>query len=124
MKTGLFPASIAILMLAACGKGPESEESTQKSTSGGNPLTAPVDYLGAIGNAQKSAISTLDLTSLTKSVSLFHAAEDRFPKDLNELVTMKYIPKLPTAPQGTQLTYDPASGKVAIVKLPSPPPPP
>ncbi len=109
-------------MLAACGKAPESKESTQDSSSSGNPLTAPVDYLGAIGKAQKSAIRTLDLTSLTQSVNLFYAAEDRFPKDLNELVTMKYIPKLPTLPQGSQLTYDPASGKVAIVRLPSAPP--
>ncbi|MDA1276846.1 MAG: hypothetical protein O2960_22750 [Verrucomicrobia bacterium] len=118
MKNGLLALSGLLVILAACGKSPEPKESAKDSGSSGNPLTAPVDYLGAIGRAQKSAVGTIDVTSLNKSIELFYATEDRFPKDLNELITMRYLPKLPDAPYGTRITYDPVKGRVAIMKLP------
>jgi hypothetical protein len=38
------------------------------------------------------------------------------PKDLNELVTEKYMPKLPDAPAGSKIEYDAKTGTVKIVK--------
>lgn len=111
------------MILAACGKSPESKKSANDTEAAGNPLTAPVDYLGAVGKAKKSAVGTIDVVSLNKTIELFYASEDRFPKDLSELVSMRYLPKMPAAPYGTRIAYDPAKGQVTIVKLPPAPPP-
>jgi len=79
-------------------------------------LTAPVDYLRAAGNAQKSAVKTVDTASLNKAVQLFNVEKGRNPKDLNELVQQKFIPEIPTPPVGSRLVYDPDSGTVSVVK--------
>ena len=109
---------VAGLCFLGCGKKDAAPPvpSTNSSTSGGNPLTAPVDYLGAVNQARKSAIKTIDTVSLTRQIELFHEQEDRFPKDLNELVTQHYLNSLPKAPYGMKLEYNPATGQVRVVK--------
>ena len=65
---------------------------------------------------------TLDIASLLKD-RLTAAAlarkgnveNGRNPKDLNELVEKKTIPKLPDAPRGMKLDYDATAGKVKVV---------
>ena len=47
---------------------------------------------------------------------MFNVEKGRNPKDLDELVTEKYLPKLPAAPYGMKLVYDAAAGKVKVVK--------
>lgn len=42
--------------------------------------------------------------------------EGHYPKDLNELVELKYIPKIPAVPYGMKLVYDASSGQVKVVK--------
>ncbi len=64
------------------------------------------------------AEKTIDTAALNRSVQLFYAQEDRFPKDLNELVTKRYLPSLPEAPYGTKIVYDAAKGEVKIVNQP------
>lgn len=91
-------------------------QSTNPPSSSGNPITAPVDYLGAVGKAQKLATKTVDLTSLTQAIRQFHAAEDRYPRNLNELVAEGYLPRLPAAPPGTRLEYNAARGEVRLTK--------
>jgi hypothetical protein len=108
-----------VLVLSGCGKkdaAPAVAKATNPPTTSGNPLTASVDYLGAVGKAQKLATKTADLTSLTQAIRQFHAGEDRFPNDLNELVREGYLPRLPAAPPGTRLEYNPARGEVRWVK--------
>jgi hypothetical protein len=78
-------------------------------------LTAPVDYLDSINRGQRSAERTVDTASITKAVELFHVENGRFPKDLNELVTEKFLPQIPTPPRGMKITYDAATGKVKVV---------
>ena len=119
MKRYVLLAAAVSLALIACGeKKPASTatHSTNPAASGGNPLTAPVDYLGAVGNAQKVAEKTADLTTLNQAIRLFHASEDRYPKDLNELVSEGYLPRLPTPSAGTKLFYNPARGEVRILR--------
>lgn len=123
MRCGAVALSGMLIILAACGKSPESKEPAKDTASSGNPLTAPVDYLGAVGAAKKSAIGAIDVASLNKTIELFYATEDRFPKDLNELISLRYLPKLPAPPYGTRIAYDPVKGQVSIVKLPAAPPP-
>ena len=114
----LFAFTIS-LGLAGCGKK-EGVATTAKSknppAASGNPLTAPVDYLGAVSQAKKVAVKTVDLAALNQAIQLFRASEERFPKNLNELVSEGYLPRLPTAPPGTKLEYIPASGQVRQVR--------
>ncbi len=118
----LLPALLIGLSVSACGSKSAPEPQTAKTnaqSSFGNPLNAPADYLGAVVKARRDAdttISKIDTASLNQAITMFNAEKGRFPKDLNELVQAQYIPRLPTPPPGTQLSYDPQSGKVSVVK--------
>jgi hypothetical protein len=117
MKTPCYLSITASLLLIGCGgESNKPAEATNTTTSGSSPLTAPVDYIGALGKAKQTAEKTVDTTTLNQAVQMFNVEKGRFPKDLNELVTEKYIPKLPPAPYGMKLDYDAASGKVKVVK--------
>jgi hypothetical protein len=100
------------LLLAGCGK------KDAKSTEGGNPLNAPADYLGAVSQAKKAAEKTVDAAAIQNAINLFHAQEDRYPKDLNELVQQRYLPRVPEPPTGTRIDYNPANGELKIVRQP------
>ncbi len=105
--------------LAGCGKkegAATTAKITNQPSAPGNPLTAPVDYLGAVGKAKKYAGKAVDLASLNQAIQQFRAGEDRFPKDLNELVSEGYLPRLPAAPPGTRLQYNAARGEVRVVQ--------
>jgi ABC-type glycerol-3-phosphate transport system substrate-binding protein len=107
------------LLLAGCG-GSNSSKPAQATNATpnyntGNPITAPVDYLGAVGQAQRYAIKTIDLSYLNEAIQQFNAAEGRLPKDLKELMP-NYIGKIPQAPYGTKIVYDPNTGVVKVVK--------
>jgi hypothetical protein len=116
MKSGLWlvAASVALLLGAGCGKSSDGAAGSTNAASG-NPLTAPTDYLGAAAKAKQSSEKTIDTISINQAIALFHASEGRFPKDLNELVAEKYLPKLPEAPYGTKIVYDADRGQVRIV---------
>ncbi len=107
------------LVLTGCG-GKSDKTATTAATngaaSGSSPLTAPVDYLGAVAKGQQTAVKTIDTASLDKAIQLFNVDNGRNPKDLNELVEQKYIGKIPAAPYGMKLVYDPNAGKVSVVK--------
>ena len=99
-------------VLTGCDKG----EPPKPETGGTTPLNAPADYLGALGKAHQAAIKTVDTSSLNQAIQMFNVEKGRYPKDLDELVTEKYLPKLPAAPYGMKLVYDAAAGKVKVVK--------
>ena len=79
-------------------------------------MTAPVDYLRAAGKAQQSAVKTVDTSSLNRAIQMFNVDQGRNPKDLNELVEGKYLPRIPDAPYGMKLVYDANTGTVKVVK--------
>ena len=116
MKTNLCIASAITVLLLGCGQDSSKSAggSTNAASSSGGVLTAPVDYLRAAGNAQKSAIKTVDTASLNKAIQMFNVEKGRNPKDLNELVQEKFIPQIPPAPAGMKLVYDSDSGKVSV----------
>jgi hypothetical protein len=120
MKTPLYCLSAALLLLVGCGQKSDAPvaraAATNTDSTGSSPLTAPADYLGALAKGQQSAVKTIDTTSLDKAIQLFSVENGRNPKDLNELVQQKYIPKLPETPFGTKLVYDAADGTVKVVK--------
>ena len=104
---------VAAVTFVGCGS--KSDEPSKSSTSGGNPVTAPVDYLGAVAKAKKTAEKTVEGSMLTQAVQLFQAQEGRFPTSLDELVKKQYINKLPPPPYGMAYDYNPATGEVKVV---------
>lgn len=117
MKTSLLIGAALGVLLLGCGeKSDKPIQTTNAVTSDSNPLNAPANYLGGLAKGQQSAVKTVDTTSLNQAVQLFNVQEGRFPKDLNELVTKKYIPRIPEAPHGMKIEYDANAGAVKVVK--------
>lgn len=119
MKTLAIVLVATGLALTGCDNKSDSSKSpaTNSTTSDvGNPITAPVDYLGAINRAQNVAVKTIDTVQIRKAIEFFNAQEDRFPKDLNELITKHYLPQLPKLPSGMTYDYDPKTGTLQVLK--------
>lgn len=104
------------LSVVGCGDNSSKSASGTNTATGGSVVTAPVDYLNAAAKAQQNAVKTIDTTSLDKAIQLFNVEKGRNPKDLNELVSEKYIKEIPTPPYGTKIDYDANSGRVSVVK--------
>jgi len=113
MKTIAFLLLAAGLFLAGCGKNESGSAGQTNASSSGNPLTAPVDYLGAAGKAKQSASKTVLGAGLDQAIKLFYAETGRFPNDLNEL-TPQYVPNIPPPPVGMKYHYDPKTGVVKV----------
>lgn len=118
-RVGLLATALG-MGWTGCGKPPSASNQAgsnapAKSGGAGNPLTAPVDYLGAVGSAQKQAAKVVDLTSLQQAIQAFQAGEDRLPSNLQELVSEGYLPRLPSPPSGTRFAYDSQRGQVRLV---------
>lgn len=113
MKISHFLILMAGLLLTGCSKKEDPAEVPTGSS--GNPVTAPVDYLGAVVKGKKTADKTLDAVALNQAVQLFQVQEGRYPKDLNELVGPNYLSKLPTPPAGMKFDYNPVTGQVKVV---------
>ncbi len=108
----------ALPWLVGCGGGSEADSDadqtateTAESTEG-NPLTAPVDYLGAVNQAQKTAGKKLSLVGIQQAIQQFQVMEERFPRNLQEVVSSGYIARLPEVPRGQKLVYNPQTGVV------------
>ena len=104
-----------VLCLAGCGGETASKSSdSQTADKEGNPLTAPVDYLGAVNQAKKSASKKLSLVGLQKAIQQFQASEGRLPRNLEEVVSSGHIARLPEIPKESRLVYDPRTGLVSL----------
>jgi hypothetical protein len=116
--------TLAGLLLTGCGSSTSTNPTTATNAvdtnsaatnfASGNPITAVPDYIGAVGNAQKYAVKQIDLSYLHQAIEQFNVSEGRYPKNLQEMVP-NYIGKVPDAPYGSKLVYDPNSGTVKVV---------
>jgi hypothetical protein len=107
----------SLLFVAACAKKEEAKtQNLLTNNSSGNPLTAPVDYLGAVNQARKTAVKTIDQAGLQKAIEQFNAVEERYPKDLNELAQKHYIQAVPDLPVGFRYDYNAANGTLKVVR--------
>ena len=113
MKAVLLPSIVACSLLAGCGDG--GSDSSKPTNESSSVITAPVDYLGAVAKAQQSSIKAIDVAALTKAIQMFQVEQDRLPKDLNELVAMKYLAEVPKPPHGQKIVYDAKSGTVKVI---------
>jgi hypothetical protein len=117
MKKAMLVSTIAALMAAGCGESSKPGSGAATNQTGElNPLTAPVDYLGAVGKAKQTAVKTVDVASINQAIQMFHVEHGRFPKSLDELVEEKFLPRIPDAPYGMKIEYDAQTGKVRVVK--------
>jgi hypothetical protein len=103
----------ACFFLAGC-QG-EKKEAAPSNTTSGNPLTAPADYVGAIGKVQKSAQKTLGGLGLDQAIKTFYAEEGRYPATLDELVSKGTVSAIPNPPPGMKYDYDPKAGTIKVV---------
>ena len=118
MKTTWITSLTLAIGLCACGGSSETpkDEAPEKeeSSSAGNPLTAPLDYVGAVGKAKKSSEKRLNLANIQNAIKQFKAVEGRYPKALKELVTEGYFPRSPRPPRGMRYVYNPKTGQVGV----------
>ncbi|MDD5139619.1 MAG: hypothetical protein PHY43_05075 [Verrucomicrobiales bacterium] len=121
MKTHLLILAAATALFAGCGDDSSKKTTTNAATNAeprydtGNPLTAPADYIGALGQAKKHAEKVIDVSYINQAIQMFNVQEGRNPKDLQELVP-NYIAKIPDAPIGMKIVYDATAGTVKVVK--------
>ena len=107
-----------VAVLAGCGRSDPAEGPAQAGPPAPNLLSAPVDYLGATAAGKKAAEKTVSLAPVLSALQQFHAAEDRYPAQLHELVQAGFLARVPEAPPGQFLRYDPADGSVRWVARP------
>jgi hypothetical protein len=119
MKKLLLLPMAAGLFLTGCDD--DASKKTAQATNApvkydtGNPLTAPVDYIGAVGQAQKYAEKQIDLAYVNQAIQQFNAGEGHYPKSLQEMIPA-YLGKMPEAPYGYKIVYDATAGTVKVVK--------
>jgi hypothetical protein len=120
MKPWFAGLLLAGALAAGCGQKTEQPgtASTNAASSGGNPITAPVDYIGAVGKAQKHSVKVVDTVQVQQAIQQFHAGEDRYPKDLEELVKEGYLVAVPKLPTGMKYQYNATNGQVKAVTAP------
>jgi hypothetical protein len=120
MNKPLLLSLIAATVLTGCGKKsdeiPTPTAATNAASSGVKPLDAPAEYLGGMAKGQQSAVKTVDTAALDRALQMYSADNGSYPKDLEELVKGKYIPRIPDPPFGMKIVYDATAGTVKIVR--------
>jgi len=114
MKTFNLFFIFAVVGILAAGCGDSSKPGTTANTVS-NLVDAPVNYVGAVVQAQKYAEKTIDVSYVNQDIQMFNASEGRYPKDLQEMIP-NYLAKMPAVPFGYKLVYDTNSYTAKVVK--------
>jgi hypothetical protein len=112
MKTALLPLLAALAFCAGCGK---NSKATHAFNTVSNLVDAPVNYIGAVGHAQKYSENVIDVSYINQDIQMFNASEGHYPKTLQEMVP-DYLAKIPVMPLGYKLVYDTNSWTVRTEK--------
>lgn len=97
-----------VIALAGCTGGSNNAgPSAQTNTAANNtsPIVQPEIY------AQQKT----EMASLNQAVQQYKAAEGQYPQNLQQLVP-DYLAKIPPAPAGCKIAYDPHSGVVSVAR--------
>jgi hypothetical protein len=113
MKVALFPLIISLLS-SACSQ--QSEPNINENSSG-NPVSAPVDYLGAVNKGRKKAIIDTGLMQVNSALNQFKATKLKPASSLQELVSEGLLAELPQLPAGTKWQYNPQTGEASVAPL-------
>ena len=119
MRVSSLGLLFAIAAWVGCGGSDPAEGQAKAGKPESNPLSAPVDYLGATAAGKKAAEKTVNLAPVLSALQQFHVAEDRYPAQLQELVQAGFLARVPEAPPGQFLRYDPTDGSVRWVARPA-----
>lgn len=114
MKTPLLLSTLVLAFVVGCSDD-SSSTAKQTATNSPAPSAAPGDYAGGMVRAQQLATKTASLTSINEAIQMFKAEKGRNPKSLNELVP-NYIARIPQAPAGMRLVYNPATGQASMAR--------
>ncbi len=104
---------ILVLFGSACGDGANPDINENSS---GNPVTAPVDYFGAVNKGRKKAIGEVGLMQVDSDLNKCQGSNFRPAKTLQEVIAGGYLDALPKLPAGMEWHYDPQTGKASIVR--------
>ena len=119
MKIVLLIPVAAGLLLAGCSQSssPSNPTATNNATSGSTAASSSTtpNAGGVLGQVQNFSQEHIDLAQVGQAVQQFDAAEGHYPKNLQELVP-NYLAKIPPAPPGYKISYDPSTGKVGMVQ--------
>lgn len=107
----LLPLTVALL-LTGCNKSGSTTQTPKMANVATNGFGG---YVKTLGQVEKSSAKTIDVSYLNQAVQLFNTQEGRYPKTLQELVP-NYVGKIPDAPFGYKITYDPDKGEVKVVQ--------
>jgi hypothetical protein len=122
-------AALATFVLG-CGKSDQSQSSGGTNQPGvvaaavnvaTNQQTAGKEiekYGHTMAQARRKAAIQTDAISVDRAIQSFQADRGENPKSLDELVTEKFLPRLPDLPAGKKYDYNPADGTVKIVDAP------
>jgi len=113
MKTPFLILVATAAVLAGCGDNSKTSQTVKQVD---NAVSAPVNYVGAVMRAQKYSEKQIDLAYVNQAIQQFQAGEGRLPKDLEEMVALHYLGKIPEAPYGYKIAYDAAAGSIKVVK--------
>jgi len=120
MRSPVCALVLVAVMLSACKKPAPKPAATNDSVMSGNPAMAPLDYLAAQAKAKKFAEKSITTSELTSAIQKFNAMEDRYPRDLGELVQQHYLQAPPVAPRGMAFAYNPQTGEIRVVRVEQP----
>jgi hypothetical protein len=112
MKVSVLILAAVTALAAGCG---DSSSTTKTVNAVSNVVDAPVNYLGAVVQAQQHAEKVIDVSYINQDIQMFYASEGRYPKDLQELIP-NYLGKMPPVPYGYKLVYDTTTYTVKVVK--------
>lgn len=113
MKTPILLLVATSAMLAGCGDNSKTSQAVKQVD---NVVSAPVNYVGATVQAEKYSQKQIDLAFVNQAIQQFQAGEGRLPKDLEEMVALHYLGKIPEAPYGYKIIYDATAGSIKVVK--------
>lgn len=114
---------LSMALLTGCGPSTPTSNTAATNPPASNPANAPFDYLSAQGKALRTAERTVSVAELQQAIQKFQAMEDRWPRNLNELVEQRYLNSAPTAPRGQHFLYNPTSGQIRVIPAPVTPEP-
>lgn len=109
-RVALLPF-VVLVLVAGCSPPDETEQSHRPLTNDG----AYGQYIAGLAQAKQDAGKTVDVASLREEIRLFQVDKGRYPNSLDELVQGDYIKKIPAAPYGMKIDYNPETGDVNVV---------
>ena len=93
MNNSLLIVLVMGALVTGCG-----DNSKQAVKAVDDTVSAPVNYVGAVVQAEKYSQKQIDLAYVNQAIQQFQAGEGRLPKSLQELVDEHYLGKVPAAP--------------------------